>query len=72
MIPSSTGSRTDVILATLRREILDRRTAIDAADDIAEIRLTIRLRAGTAWVERTQYSEERIMRARLQRATGSA
>lgn len=68
---SSTGSRTDAVLAAMAREIRDRRLSIDAADDIAEIRLTIRMRAGTAWIERTQYSEERIMRARLQRATGS-
>ncbi len=67
---SSTGSRSDAILTRLRREILDRRTSIDAADDIAEIRVVIRMKAGTAWIDRVQYSEERIVRPRLQRAVG--
>jgi hypothetical protein len=65
----SSGSltRTDAILSAIRRELADRRGSIDGSENIAEIRISIWLKPGTTWIERTQYSEERIVRARMQR-----
>ena len=70
MTVTSTMSRTDVVLVAMRRELQERRNSIDAAADVAEITLTIRLQPGTSWIRATQYAEERIMRARSQRPTG--
>jgi hypothetical protein len=63
-----TPTRSTIVLAAIQREIADRRLSIDGSTDIAEITVTVKLQAGTTWIRGTQYCEERIVRARTQRA----
>jgi hypothetical protein len=60
-------TRSAAILAALQREITDRRASLDAMSDLATVTVTVKLSPGTMFVRGTQYSEERIVRARDQR-----
>jgi hypothetical protein len=53
---------TDAILATLRREIEQRRAVLDAAGDLGEVTLRVRLHAGTSTVKGVVWEEERVYR----------
>jgi hypothetical protein len=52
----------DALLATMRREVELRRTVLDAATDLGEVTIRIRLQAGTAWVRGVVWEEERVYR----------
>jgi hypothetical protein len=60
----------DAILAAVRRELEQRRAHLDAADDVGEVTVTVKLQAGTTWVRGVAWREERMVRARGQRLTG--
>jgi hypothetical protein len=53
----------DAILAAIRREFVERRPHLDRADDIGEVQVTVRLRAGTTAVTSVTWQEDRVMRA---------
>lgn len=52
----------DAILAAVRREIEQRRAMIDAAGDLGEVSVRIRLQAGTVAIRSVLWEEERIYR----------
>lgn len=52
----------DTILATVRREIEQRRTVLDAATDLGDVTIRIRMQAGTTLVRSVIWEEERIYR----------
>ncbi len=57
-------SRTIAIGAALKRELDQRREYLDAAADIGEVTITLRLQPGTTWVKRVTWQEERLCRNR--------
>ena len=60
-------TRSGQVLTAIQRMIAERRASIDAAADIAEITIRVRVQPGATYVRGTQYSEERVMRIRDQR-----
>lgn len=53
------SSRSDAVLAAIRRELASRRAYLDAAPDVVEITVTLKLQAGTTWVRGVVWQEER-------------
>jgi hypothetical protein len=52
----------DALLSAVRREIEQRRALLDAASDLGEVTVRVRLQAGTAWVKGVVWEEERVYR----------
>lgn len=61
---SDTPSRTKAIADAMRRELDLRRTQIDAATDLGEVTIVVKLNAGTTWVRGVVWQEERVCRGR--------
>ena len=55
-------SRTDLLQSTVRRELERRRAHLDAAADLGEVTISVRLTAGSLWVRGVTYQEERVCR----------
>lgn len=53
---------TDAIVATIRRELEQRRALLEAATDLGEVTIRVRLQAGTPWIRGVVWEEERIYR----------
>lgn len=52
----------EAVLAAVRREVEQRRGVLDAATDLGEVTITVRLQAGTSWVRGVSWQEERVYR----------
>jgi hypothetical protein len=52
----------DAIVAAVRREVEQRRSLLDAASDLGEVTIRVRLQAGTSWVKGVVWEEERVYR----------
>jgi hypothetical protein len=52
-------TRTSVILAEITRQLDERRQHIDEATDLGELRVTVRLNAGTVWIRSVSWEEQR-------------
>jgi hypothetical protein len=61
-VVSPGGTRTASILDAVRRQLDQRRGMLDAAEDLGEIQITVRLQAGTTLIRSVNVSEERIVR----------
>lgn len=57
-----TAKRTDVILDAVRRALLERRTLFDAALDLGEVTVCVKLHAGTNVVKALVVTDERVRR----------
>ena len=55
-------SRTDAILAAVKRQLEERRTLLDRGADIGAVTVTVKLHVGTAEVKSVVCSDERINR----------
>lgn len=55
-------TRSQNILAAVSRQLQSRGTDLDAADDLGEITITVKLAAGTSWVRGIIWEEERVFR----------
>lgn len=62
--PRRSLTRTETILAIVRQQLIARATLIDAATDLAELQISVRLDAGTNIVRSVQVLEERFYRRR--------
>ena len=56
------ASRATAIREAVCRQIEERRSLLDQADDLGQITLTVRLHAGTTVVKAVCVAEERVMR----------
>lgn len=56
------GSRSAVVLAAITREVEAHRARIDAARDLGEVTVTVKLEAGSDRVRGVVYQEERVCR----------
>lgn len=52
----------DALIAAIRREIEQRRGVLDAATDLGEVTIRVKLQAGTTWVRGVVWEEERVYR----------
>lgn len=59
---------TDAIAAAVRREIEQRRSLLDAATDLGQVTIQVRLHAGTTSIRGVVWEEERIYRRLAPRA----
>jgi hypothetical protein len=50
----------DAVLLAVRREVEQRRALLDAAVDLGEVTIRVKLQAGTSWVRGTVWEEERV------------
>ena len=57
-------TRTEMLLAEVTREIASRRLAIDAAQDLGEVTISVKLVAGLTRVRGVVWQEERVARIR--------
>lgn len=46
------------------REVAQRAQHLDAADDLGEVTVTVKLQAGTTWVRGVVWQESRVVRQR--------
>lgn len=53
---------TRALAAALQQELTARRDYLDAATDIAEVCVTVKLQAGTTWVRGVVWEEEKTRR----------
>lgn len=56
-------------MQAVSRELRQRQAVLDAAGDLAEVTITVKLQAGTTWVRGTVFQEERVYRSREGRST---
>lgn len=57
-----TTTRAQAVLEAVRRELAERRAHLDAADNITEVTITVKLQPGTTTVRGTVYHDERTVR----------
>ncbi len=57
-------TRAEALLAEVRKQVLLREALLNAADDLGEITITVRLQAGTNWIRSVTWLEERLCRQR--------
>lgn len=57
----STATRTEVVLAAIRRELAERAALVDRARDLGEITITVKLQAGTTTIRGVVWQDTRVV-----------
>lgn len=57
------STRAEAIATALRRELVERKDHLNAATDLGEIIISVKLQPGTTWVRGVRWTEERVCRA---------
>ena len=60
MLREETRSRSEILLAEVTRQIAERRAHLDAATDLGEISIIVKMNAGTTRVRGVIWHEERV------------
>ncbi len=60
-------TRTGAILAAVTKQLEQRRTLLDRADDLGTVTITVRLMAGTITVRSTEVIEQHVNRRTYER-----
>lgn len=52
----------EVLLEEVKRQITEHRGVLDASQDLAAVKITVQLQAGSSWVRGVKWEEERVCR----------
>jgi len=62
MTDDQQSSRTRALAQAIQRELSTRKAHLDAATDLSEVTVTVKLQAGTTWVRGVVWQEQTVLR----------